>query len=263
MQPRTRRSCKWETSGRLGIFMPQISCNENIKNITKHAMKNLPKTIKNTATWHLHHASRVQYLLGKQRTQSTDTIPSNNKQEWAAMTTNKTKITIFILIKNWRQVVLLWFPLQVWPSTAKLSQKSKKKEVSCSFLHNDLYFTDTVLMGLNFIDADLNRPDDVTNPFGFNKWRSTASRTSENTTSTKYFEIVQNKSELHHSSRHLRYNFYGLDHMPYQLSIWKHSKGNKFTLLKLGYYLLKVPVNRHLQPSSHPKKMAGSVGSVT
>ncbi len=34
-------------------------------------------------------------------------------------------------------------------------------------------------------------------------------------------------------------------------------------LVKIGYYLLKVPVNGHLQPLSHPKKMAESVGSVT
>jgi hypothetical protein len=33
-------------------------------------------------------------------------------------------------------------------------------------------------------------------------------------------------------------------------------------LVKLGYYLLKVPVNGHLQLLSHPKKMAGFIGSV-
>jgi hypothetical protein len=35
--------------------------------------------------------------------------------------------------------------------------------------HNDLNFRDTVLMGLDSIDADLNRPDDITNPFNFSK----------------------------------------------------------------------------------------------
>jgi hypothetical protein len=34
-------------------------------------------------------------------------------------------------------------------------------------------------------------------------------------------------------------------------------------LVKIGYYLLKEPVNGHPQPLSHPKKTAGSVGSVT
>jgi hypothetical protein len=50
---------------------------------------------------------------------------------------------------------------------AQLSQKGKKGETLPTFLDNDLDFTDTVLMGLNSIDADLNRPDDVTNPFNF------------------------------------------------------------------------------------------------
>jgi hypothetical protein len=56
-------------------------------------------------------------------------------------------------------------------------------------------------MGLDSIDADLNRPDDVTNPFDFDKWWSTASRTSESTTSAKYIEIVQYESGLHHSKQ--------------------------------------------------------------
>jgi hypothetical protein len=47
----------------------------------------------------------------------------------------------------------------------QLSQKGKKVETPPTFLDDDLDFTDTVLMGLNSIDADLNRPDDVTNPF--------------------------------------------------------------------------------------------------
>ncbi len=41
-----------------------------------------------------------------------------------------------------------------------------------TFLDNDLDFMDTVLMGLNSIDADLDGPDDVTNPFSFDMWRS-------------------------------------------------------------------------------------------
>ena len=36
----TMRSSKQETSGRLGIFMPQISHNENVENNKKHAIKN-------------------------------------------------------------------------------------------------------------------------------------------------------------------------------------------------------------------------------
>ncbi len=37
-----------------------------------------------------------------------------------------------------------------------------------TFLDDDLDFTDTILMGLDSIDADLERTDDVTNPFDFN-----------------------------------------------------------------------------------------------
>ncbi len=48
------------------------------------------------------------------------------------------------------------------------SQERKKGETPCTFSGNDLDFTDTVLMGLNSMDADLDRPDDVTNPFEFN-----------------------------------------------------------------------------------------------
>ncbi len=40
-------------------------------------------------------------------------------------------------------------------------------------MDDDLNFTDTVSMGLDSIDADLKGPDDVTNPFNFDKWQST------------------------------------------------------------------------------------------
>jgi hypothetical protein len=52
---------------------------------------------------------------------------------------------------------------------AQLSQKSKKGETHPTFLDDDLDFTDTVLMGFDSIDADLNRPDNVTHPFDFDK----------------------------------------------------------------------------------------------
>jgi hypothetical protein len=55
---------------------------------------------------------------------------------------------------------------------AQLSQKGKKGETPPTFLDDDLDFTDTILMGLDSKDADLNRLDDVTNPFNFDMWRS-------------------------------------------------------------------------------------------
>jgi hypothetical protein len=42
-QPRTRRSSKRETSGRFGIFMPQISHDENAKNSNKTCNEELVK----------------------------------------------------------------------------------------------------------------------------------------------------------------------------------------------------------------------------
>ncbi len=49
----------------------------------------------------------------------------------------------------------------------QLSQKGKKGEMPPTFLDDDLDFRDTVLMGLDSIDANLNRPDDITNLFDF------------------------------------------------------------------------------------------------
>jgi hypothetical protein len=43
MQPTTRRSSKQETSGRLGVFMPQISPNENVENNNKTCDEELAK----------------------------------------------------------------------------------------------------------------------------------------------------------------------------------------------------------------------------
>ncbi len=96
--------------------------------------------------------------------------------------------------------MLLWFPSQDWPLMAKLGQKSKKKEAFPSFLDSDLWFYRHRLNGTQFHGCrPQNRPNDVTNPFDFDKWRSTASRTSKSTTSTKkYLEIVRYESGLHH-----------------------------------------------------------------
>jgi hypothetical protein len=51
---------------------------------------------------------------------------------------------------------------------SQTSQKGKKGEMPPTFLDDDLNFMDTILMGLNSMDADLNRPDDITNPLDFN-----------------------------------------------------------------------------------------------
>ncbi len=54
-------------------------------------------------------------------------------------------------------------------SKSKSSQKGKKKEMSPTFLDNELNFTDTVLLGLDSIDADLKGPDDIMNQFDFDR----------------------------------------------------------------------------------------------
>ncbi len=55
----------------------------------------------------------------------------------------------------------------------QVESKRKKGETSPTNLDNDFDFVDTVLMGLDSMDgAVLKGPDDVTNPFDFNLWRS-------------------------------------------------------------------------------------------
>jgi hypothetical protein len=51
---------------------------------------------------------------------------------------------------------------------SQLSQKGEKGETPPTFLDDDLNFMDTILMGLDSMDADLKGPNDVTNPFNFN-----------------------------------------------------------------------------------------------
>jgi hypothetical protein len=50
---------------------------------------------------------------------------------------------------------------------SQVKSKGKQKETFPSFLDDNLYFKDTILMGLDSIHADLKRPDDVMNLFDF------------------------------------------------------------------------------------------------
>jgi hypothetical protein len=47
--------------------------------------------------------------------------------------------------------------------------KRAKIEVSPTFMDDVIDITDTILLGLDSIDADLKGPDEVTNPFNFDK----------------------------------------------------------------------------------------------
>ncbi len=51
----------------------------------------------------------------------------------------------------------------------KSSQRGRKREASSTFMDNNLNFTDTILMGLDSIDADLKGPYDIINLFNFDK----------------------------------------------------------------------------------------------
>jgi hypothetical protein len=67
--------------------MPQISRDKNVENNNKTHTK----TIKNTASGHLRHASRARHLLDEQHTQSTDTVLSNNKTRASCDDNNEDK----------------------------------------------------------------------------------------------------------------------------------------------------------------------------
>ncbi len=142
-QPRTRRSSKWETSGRLGIFMPQISGNENVGIKTKHDKELVRnnKKIQPRDTCATRHVCDTCWMSNADNRLTPSTATTKRAQ--AATTTTKTNIIIFILIKKWRQVVLLWFPSQVWHWQLNRVKRAIRKR---RFLHSWMTisnFTDT------------------------------------------------------------------------------------------------------------------------
>jgi hypothetical protein len=92
------------------------------------------------------------------------------KQEQAARTTMKTKNTIFILIKKIEGRLCCCGSLfksdHQQPSQVKQAKRKRHFLHSWKTISN---FTDTILMGLNSIDADFNRPEDITNKLNFDK----------------------------------------------------------------------------------------------
>jgi hypothetical protein len=73
------------------IHASDLTRQERQKQQQNTGWKTWKKTIKNTATWHLHHASRSQHLLDEQCRQSTNTVPSDNKTCASCNNTNKDK----------------------------------------------------------------------------------------------------------------------------------------------------------------------------
>jgi hypothetical protein len=131
---------------------------------TKHVMKNLQKNNKKYSHVTLHHATRVQ----QQRTQSTDAVPSDNKTSTHCNNNNKDKnYDLHFHFDKADSVVVVPFTSLTIDSQVK--KRAIRKRCFLHFWTTISNFTDTVLMGLDSIDADLNRPDDVMNPFDFDK----------------------------------------------------------------------------------------------
>ncbi len=80
----TRRSSKQETSGRLGIFIPQISRDKNVKNNKKHAIKNSQRNDKKCS--HVTLAPRVTHAtLAGQATHTIDWCRPEQQQNKHAL----------------------------------------------------------------------------------------------------------------------------------------------------------------------------------
>ena len=173
-QPRTWMSSKQETSGRLGIFMPQISRDENVENNNKTRDKKLVYNNKKAATWQLRHASRARHSLDERRTRSTDAVPNDNKASASCDDNNEDKNYQLHFDKKFEGRLCCCGSLRKTdhrrPSRVK---RAKRKRRFLHFWTTISDFVETVLMGLDSMDgAVLKGPDDVTNPFDFNLWRS-------------------------------------------------------------------------------------------
>jgi hypothetical protein len=128
LQPTTRRSSKGETSGRLGIFMPQISRNENVKNNNKTRDEELAKNNKKYSR----HARNTRWTRDTHNQLTSSR--AKTKQAHPGMTTTKTKINIFILIKKLKAgfVVVVSFASLTIDSQVK-SKEQKERDVSFIF----------------------------------------------------------------------------------------------------------------------------------
>jgi hypothetical protein len=123
---------------------------------TKHEIKNLCTTIKKQPrdTWATRH-TRDTHWTSDAHDRLTPSR-TTTKQAQAAMTTTKTKITIFILIKKIKGRLCCCGSLcktdHRWPSRVK---RAKRKRRFLHFWTTISNFTDTILMGIDSMDADL------------------------------------------------------------------------------------------------------------
>ncbi len=114
------------------------------------------RAITKAATRHLCHASCAQHLLDEQLTRLNDTIPSNNKASASCDDNNKDKNYHLHFAKKIKGRLCCCGSLRKtdhqWLSWVK---KAKRKRRFLHYWTTISNFTDTVLMGLNSIDADL------------------------------------------------------------------------------------------------------------
>ncbi len=127
-----------------------------LRTTTKHEIKNLCKTIKKAATWQLRHVSRAQHLLDEQCTRLTYAVPSDNKASASCDDNNEDKNYHLHFDKKIEGRLCCCGSLcktdHQWPSGVK---RAKRKRRFLHFWTTISNFMDTVLMGLDSMDADL------------------------------------------------------------------------------------------------------------
>jgi hypothetical protein len=158
------------------VFKPCSVRGPKSKHISEECYKT-PKSNKlkfktKKCQYEVHHNDACYTIDDNELRISTNTpVPSEDPASASSESkkTMKMRIIIFILIKKMK--VGSYVPCksdhQQHGAKAQSSQKSEKGEMPPTYLDNDLDFTDTILMGLDSMDADLNRSDYVTNPFNF------------------------------------------------------------------------------------------------
>jgi hypothetical protein len=108
--------------------------------------------------------------VDEQHTQSTDTVLSHNETRASYDDNSKDKNYHLHFDKKIEGRLCCCGSLcksdHQQPSQVKRAKQKRHFLHSWTTISN---FTDAVLMGLNSIDADLNRPDDITNLFNFDK----------------------------------------------------------------------------------------------
>jgi hypothetical protein len=146
--------------------MPQISRSENVKINKRTSNKELAKNNKQTqphdtcATCHARDTCWTsnadnQLTLSQVATASWD--DNNKDKNYHLHFDERLKAGCVVVVS----LASLTIDSQV------KSKGQKERDISFILGQQSLYFTDTIIMGLDSIDADLKRPDDVTNPFNF------------------------------------------------------------------------------------------------